>query len=225
MTALNANSLVMVTLRQATSIRRRHAYKRLGTATMLSIAMDVGFKYSSRKLYPRDRRQFVTQDEFALATSQTRCGLVRLNSALPPSNTRRSPASTSIFMISGTGNLSASQSSVTVTTGCRFLTPPVWLVPNPLMKFVARPRCAMLSSPRSKVSVAAAHKTCTLVIAEAERLSKAANQGSGSTAKTVLALAAAANENSPTFAPTSHATQSRDESPHRIHQMTVICSF
>jgi len=164
------------------------AYKRLGTATMLSIAMDVGLRCSSRKLYPRDRRKFVTHGEFALATSQTRCGLARLNNAMPPCNTRRSPASTSIFMISGTGNRSASQSSVTVTTGCRFLTPPVWLVPNPLMKFVARPRCATLSSPRSTVSVAAAHKTRTLVIAEAERLSKAASQGSGSTAKTILAF-------------------------------------
>ena len=133
---------------------------------MLSIAMDVGFMCSSRKLYPWERRKFVTQDEFVLATSQTRSGLARLNNILPPSNTRRSPASTSTFMISGTGNLSASQSSVTVTTGCRFLTPPVWLVPNPLMKFVARPRCAILSSPRSTVSVAAAQplarKYCSL---------------------------------------------------------------
>jgi hypothetical protein len=193
---------------------------------MLSIAMDVGFSSSSRKSYPKDRSQFVTQGEFALATSQTRCGRARLNNALAPSSTRRSPASTSIFMISGTGNLSASQSNVTVTTGCRFLTPPVWLVPNPLMKFVARPRCEILSSPRSTASEAAAHKTRTLVIAEAERLSKPANQGSRSTAKTVLALAAAANEKSPTFAPTSHAMQSpRHESPHRIHQMAAVCSL
>jgi hypothetical protein len=30
----------------------KHAYKGLGTATMLSIATDVGFRCSSRKLYP-----------------------------------------------------------------------------------------------------------------------------------------------------------------------------
>src|ERR1700686_105595 len=104
---------------------KERAYKRLGTAIMLSVAIDVGFMCSSRKLYPWERRKFVTQDEFVLATSQTRSGFARLNNIPPPSNTRRSPASTSIFMISGTGNLSASQSRVTVTTGCRFLAPPV----------------------------------------------------------------------------------------------------
>ena len=101
---------------------------------------------------------------------------------MPPASTVSSAPSTSTLSTSGTGNLTASQSSVTVGTSCVDRTPPAMAVPKPARWLVARLRRATWNLATDSSPETAAGRTSTgawPVLPAAERRSKPGQVGVG----------------------------------------------